>query len=178
MTVGDTLGDIWGNIRGLTLNELLEAWNDLRNQVMGRGVSKPPGVSQTLYDVTSDEYKLFRKWLTEKSALTLMLAEVTQAPQQLERYRAVYAMAAREGIRAKLPPHMPSPETLVELLQQAPLTEKDLAETRAAPKDQLLPRQLRTTLASPGFDYGDLAKAVVVGVVSTLLVRVIMKVMR
>jgi hypothetical protein len=172
------LSDLLGSIRGLTLDDLLTAWNELRNAVMGRGVGKPAHVSQLLYDTTGKEYIAFREWLASKPALLQVLQEIFGAPEHIERYRNVVALARREGIFVTTPKQMPKPETLVEVLQQAPLTDKDLREQANAPKDQLLPRALRPSLATPGFDYGDLAKAVIVGVVSTLLVRVIMKVVR
>jgi hypothetical protein len=178
MSASDQLVEIWGNVRGLTLNDLLQAWNELRNAVMGRGIAKPPNVSQRLYDATGEEYLAFRKWLSEKPALVQVMFEITGAPDYIERYRLVFEMARREGINVKPPPHMPGAETLIELLQQAPLTEADLAEQAKAGPPQLLPRALRPTLGSPGFDYGDLLKAVLVGIVSTLAVRVVMKVIR
>jgi hypothetical protein len=164
----------------MNLDELLQAWNDLRDAVQGRGTGKPPEVPQRLYDVIGEEYTAFRAWLSKQNALQQMLHNVFGAPDWLERYRSMAGLARHHGVIVKIPAGaLPVPETLTELLEHASITEADLkTQQQNAQPNQLLPRALRPTLGSPGFDYGDLAKAVVVGIVSTIVVRVVLKVLR
>ena len=47
---------------GYRLDQLRDAWNQLRNDVLGRGVFPPPNVPPPLVKEIGDQYEAFRGW--------------------------------------------------------------------------------------------------------------------
>jgi hypothetical protein len=80
----------------ITLTEFSNAWNDLRNAVMGRGVSKPPNISQQLYDSVGNYYERFRTWLQQQGPITEITTAIG-ATEQMTTYRQLANQAKKEG---------------------------------------------------------------------------------
>lgn len=76
---------------------LSNAWNDLRNAVVGRSAIKPAAVPQSLYDSVANYYERWRKAL---AALTLTDALLPMATytQWVATYRRLAAQASAAGL--------------------------------------------------------------------------------
>lgn len=79
----------------MTLNELSEAWNELRNRTLGRGLS--PLVSAGLATRIANHYERWRKYLETAGPLDDLAASV-QASDWLARYRELADAAKAEGV--------------------------------------------------------------------------------
>ncbi len=62
----------------MTLQELADAWNLLRNGALGRGTR--PLVSPELADEVARSYAEFRRWLQQQGPLSELVPEVTATP--------------------------------------------------------------------------------------------------
>lgn len=82
--------------------ELSEAWNDLRNAALGRGVK--PVASAALAARVGNEYERFRSWFdTEHEELAPTVLPGTQAADWVERLRALTKEVKAEGIAVREP---------------------------------------------------------------------------
>lgn len=94
---------------GLTFDELNEAYNDLRNKVMGRGTTKPANVSTALYTAVGNAAERWQKFYPTASALDQVAFQVT-APEWLTTYRNLASQALDEGVQL-VPPMQSTIET-------------------------------------------------------------------
>lgn len=78
----------------MTLAELSDAWNELRNETLGRGTT--PLVSPGLARRIGAEWEAWRRWYESANPLDDALGSVG-AQQWVERYRALAEYARREG---------------------------------------------------------------------------------
>lgn len=102
----------------VTLNDLAEAWNQLRNAALGR--STTPLVNAALATEVADAYEAFRAWLGEQGPIESMI-ETPTARAWLERHNELRAQVALEA-----PAPEPLPETLGESMAEA--TERALRD--------------------------------------------------
>jgi len=79
----------------MTLQELSDAWNELRNATLGRGVT--PNVSAPLATRVANTYERWRSWLANATPLTDIAADLTAAGW-LDEYRQLVAAAKAEGV--------------------------------------------------------------------------------
>lgn len=85
------------------LTEFSARWNDLRNAVIGRGVTPPPGVSQEFADRVGNVYLRWRKYLAQMPAPMALLP--TQAlADWVRQYRALADEAIAAGLRFRVLP--------------------------------------------------------------------------
>lgn len=89
----------------MTIAELTQAWDDLRNAALGRGTM--PNVSRALAETVGRYYEEFRAWLADAGPLEELAPSITAA-QWIGRYRALWNMLQAEGkapeARLTLPP--------------------------------------------------------------------------
>jgi hypothetical protein len=79
----------------LTLAELSEAWNGLRNAALGRGTT--PAVSAPLAAEIGDQYDAWRKWVGNAGPMSDVLTSATGS-EWVDRYRTLDAKARAEGV--------------------------------------------------------------------------------
>lgn len=60
-----------------TVQQLSDAWNQLRNAALGRGTQLPAGMSSELADEVADAWEDWRAWLVEQGALAEAQREIT-----------------------------------------------------------------------------------------------------
>ena len=77
--------------------KLSNAWNDLRNAVIGRAAMKPANVPQSLYDSVANYYERWRKALAAHTLQDALLPIATYA-QWVEIYRRLAAQASAAGL--------------------------------------------------------------------------------
>lgn len=78
----------------MTLQELSDAWNLLRNSALGRGTR--PNVSEPLADEVAEAHSEFRRWLAQQGPLSGVSAELSGQPW-IDRYRELAAAVRKEG---------------------------------------------------------------------------------
>lgn len=78
----------------MTVNELSEAWNQLRNAALGRGTK--PNVSPDLAGRVAREYERWRAWRADADPTDDLMASLT-ARAWVDRYRKILAAVQREG---------------------------------------------------------------------------------
>lgn len=94
-----------------TVQQLSNAWNELRNAALGRGVQLPAGMSSELADEVGDAYDRWRAWLSEQGALAEAQREITligDGREWADRYEALAEQVTRAtGKRLPLAPSSP-----------------------------------------------------------------------
>lgn len=88
----------------MTLTDLSDAWNVLRNAALGRGTK--PIASPALADKIGNAYERWRKWLETASPVQDIVPSAT-AWSWLQEYRALVAEAMAEGIKVDALPGQP-----------------------------------------------------------------------
>jgi hypothetical protein len=110
----------------VTLNELSNAWNDLRNAALGRGTT--PQVPAPLAAKVGREWTAFRRWLAEQGVLEDIFASaVSQA--WVQRYRVLLAQVRAAG--APVETDLALEQTPLELLKDAGAAALSFAEKLA-----------------------------------------------
>jgi len=120
------------------LESLSKAWNDLRNGVLGRGVTKPPNVSQLLYDAIGQAYEEWRQFAADNAALLVAygqneIVNVVDLPALvwLDRYRDLAGWARAEGVDVgEEIPEVPT-EAARRIVDQASKSAKTVAKSAA-----------------------------------------------
>lgn len=80
----------------MTLAELSQAWNDLRNAALGRGLN--PNVKPATAELIGNAYERWRAWYQKAGVSDDMVASVSAAPM-VELYRKTLALAKAEGVK-------------------------------------------------------------------------------
>jgi hypothetical protein len=80
----------------MTLNELSDAWNALRNSTLGRGTNSR--VPEPLADRIGRRYEAFRAWLADEGPSGDILTSYT-ARKWIGEYRSLLEAAQRAGAR-------------------------------------------------------------------------------
>jgi hypothetical protein len=78
----------------MTLAELSQAWNDLRNAALGRGTT--PIVKPVTATTIGNYYERWRQWYTSAGVSDDMIASVSAA-QWVDLYRAAAKLAKADG---------------------------------------------------------------------------------
>ncbi len=79
----------------MTLTELSDAWNELRNATLGR--STTPVVSAQLAERIGNTYERWRTWLASAGPMQDIAADLTAAGW-LNEYRSLVVAAKTEGV--------------------------------------------------------------------------------
>ena len=79
----------------MTLGELTEAWNELRNSALGRGVK--PNVSPSLARRVGREHAAFRNWVRDATPVDDIITSASSR-KWVQRYRKLLAQVQREGV--------------------------------------------------------------------------------
>jgi hypothetical protein len=108
----------------MKLQELSDAWNALRNDALGTGVT--PRVPKQLADRVGNTYERWRTWLGNAGPIDDMIAEVS-ASTWLADYRALASEVAAAGVKLSAP----LPTTLGESVSSAVTTVGKLGQTVA-----------------------------------------------
>lgn len=88
------------------LDQFIEAWNELRNAVLGRKPQPPEGVPPLLAQRVANYYERFRVWVEQhglKASVTPVDALPTDMGFWLNTYRLLVEEAAAAGIVVKQP---------------------------------------------------------------------------
>ena len=90
----------------MTLEELSEAWNQLRNAALGRGIT--PLVSQALAAKVAERYAAWREYYTDPDFVQFGPADLS-ASSWVTEYRTLAARVKAEGIKLtyELPTTLP-----------------------------------------------------------------------
>ena len=88
---------------GDKLSEFSARWNDLRNAVIGRGVTLPQGVSQDFADRVGNVYLRWRKYLAQMPAPMALLPTAALA-EWVQQYRLLADEALAAGLRFRVLP--------------------------------------------------------------------------
>ncbi len=98
-----------------TVQQLSNAWNELRSAALGRGMSRPAGVSSELADEVGRSWEEWRAWLTAQGALAEAQREITligEGREWADRYEALAAQVTRAtGKRLPSAPSSPIEQT-------------------------------------------------------------------
>ena len=78
----------------MTLTELSDAWNALRNAALGRGVA--PLVPEPLAGDVARQYEAWRAWLAKQGPLTGPL-DIAEGVEWIQRYRKLLSRVQKAG---------------------------------------------------------------------------------
>jgi hypothetical protein len=98
----------------MTLDELGQAWNDLRNAAIGRSVK--PIVKPATAKLIGDAYERWRRWYNSATVGGDLITSVSASPM-IELYRKCAALAKAEGVK-----FIELEQTPMERLTPAPTT--------------------------------------------------------
>jgi hypothetical protein len=94
-----------------TVQQLSNAWNELRNAALGRGVALPAGMNSELADEVAHAWEQWRAWLAEQGALAEAQREITllgDAREWADRYEGLAEQVTKAtGKRLPLAPSSP-----------------------------------------------------------------------
>ena len=85
----------------MTFDEFNDAWNRLRNAVMGRTPQKPPNVSQQLYDRVGNAIERWQRWYPQASMLDQTMFELS-ATNWIKEYRELSKQALDEAVQVSV----------------------------------------------------------------------------
>jgi hypothetical protein len=81
----------------MTLAELSDAWNSLRNAVLGQGTTPPKNVKPETATKIGNYYDRWRQWYSDAGVTADMAASVS-ASQWVDLYREAVKLAQADGV--------------------------------------------------------------------------------